>query len=117
RGVTVGDEIEVRARRFVMATGSAPSVPPIPGLEAVPYLTNETVFDLALRPEHLVIVGAGPVGLELAQAFRRLGAAVTVLEAAEPLGHEDPECAAGVLDQLAREGIEPRPPVEVVRVD
>jgi pyruvate/2-oxoglutarate dehydrogenase complex dihydrolipoamide dehydrogenase (E3) component len=117
RVVTVGDEIEVRARRFVLATGSSPAVPPIPGLEAVPFLTNETVFDLADRPEHLVVIGAGPVGLELAQAFRRFGAAVTVLEAAQPLAHEDPECAAAVLDQLVREGIDLRQDVEVVRVE
>src|SRR5262249_31443710 len=84
RTVTVGEELEIRARRFVIASGSSPSVPAIPGLEATPYLTNETVFDLTTRPEHLVIIGAGPVGLELAQAFRRLGAAVTVLEAQAP---------------------------------
>ena len=74
----------------------------MPGLDAVPYLTNETVFDLATRPEHLIVIGGGPVGLELAQAFRRLGAAVTVLEAAAPLAHEDRECADVVLDALAR---------------
>src|SRR5262249_51870495 len=80
----VGDEIEIVARRFVIATGSSPSLPPIAGLEAVPYLTNETVFDLTTRPQHLIVIGAGAIGLELAQAFRRLGAAVTVLEAGEP---------------------------------
>jgi pyruvate/2-oxoglutarate dehydrogenase complex dihydrolipoamide dehydrogenase (E3) component len=117
RTVTVGDGLEIRARRFVIASGSSPSVPPIPGLEATPYLTNETVFDLTTRPEHLVIVGAGPVGLELAQAFRRLGVAVTVLEAHEPLAREDPECAEVVLGQLAREGVILRSAIEVVRVE
>jgi pyruvate/2-oxoglutarate dehydrogenase complex dihydrolipoamide dehydrogenase (E3) component len=117
RTVTVGDGPEIRARRFVIASGSSPAVPPIPGLEATPYLTNETVFDLTTRPEHLVIVGAGPVGLELAQAFRRLGAAVTVLEAQEPLAREDPECAQVVLGQLAREGVILRSAIEVVRVE
>ena len=87
--VTVGDDIEIAARRFVVATGSSPSLPPIAGLDAVPYLTNETVFDLTVRPQHLIVIGAGAIGLELAQAFRRLGAAVTVLEAAEPLARED----------------------------
>jgi pyruvate/2-oxoglutarate dehydrogenase complex dihydrolipoamide dehydrogenase (E3) component len=117
RTVTVGEELEIRARRFVIASGSSPSVPAIPGLEATPYLTNETVFDLTTRPEHLVIIGAGPVGLELAQAFRRLGAAVTVLEAQAPLAREDPECADVVLNQLAREGVNLRSAIEVVRVE
>jgi pyruvate/2-oxoglutarate dehydrogenase complex dihydrolipoamide dehydrogenase (E3) component len=117
RTVAVGEGTEVRARRFVVATGSTPSLPPIPGLEAVPHLTNESVFDLTTRPDHLVVIGAGPIGLELAQAFRRLGAAVTVLEAAQPLAREDGECAAVVLDQLAREGVELRVGAAVVRVE
>jgi pyruvate/2-oxoglutarate dehydrogenase complex dihydrolipoamide dehydrogenase (E3) component len=114
--VVVGDAIEVKARRFVIATGSSPALPAIPGLEAVPYLTNETVFDLTARPAHLVVIGAGPIGVELAQAFRRLGSAVTVLEAAQPLAREDPECAAIVLDALAREGVEVRSNTAVVRL-
>jgi pyruvate/2-oxoglutarate dehydrogenase complex dihydrolipoamide dehydrogenase (E3) component len=114
--VVVGDAIEVKARRFVIATGSSPALPPIPGLEAVPYLTNETIFDLTTQPSHLVVIGAGPIGLELAQAFRRLGSAVTVLEAAQPLAREDPECAAILLDALAREGVELRSNATVVRV-
>ena len=88
--VAVGDAIEIKARRFVIATGSSPAVPPIPGLDTTPHLTNETVFDLTARPEHLIVIGAGPIGLELAQAFRRLGSEVTVLEAAEPLGARGP---------------------------
>jgi pyruvate/2-oxoglutarate dehydrogenase complex dihydrolipoamide dehydrogenase (E3) component len=115
--VVVGDGTEIKARRFVIATGSSPSVPPIPGLDAVPYLTNETVFDLTVAPQHLIVLGAGPVGLELAQAFRRLGSAVTVLDAAQPLAREDPECAAVVLDALAGEGIALRGNVAVARVD
>src|SRR5256885_4158845 len=99
--VVVGDGIEIAARRFVIATGSSPSLPPIAGLEAVPYLTNETVFHLTTRPQHLIVIGAGAIGLELAQAFRRLGAAVTVIEAAQPLAREDGECAVSVLDALA----------------
>jgi pyruvate/2-oxoglutarate dehydrogenase complex dihydrolipoamide dehydrogenase (E3) component len=115
--VAVGDDIEIAARRFVIATGSSPSLPPIAGLDAVPYLTNETVFDLATRPEHLIVVGAGAIGLELAQAFRRLGCAVTVFEAAEPLAREDGECAAIVLDALAREGVIVRSNVSIARVE
>ncbi|MET0575680.1 MAG: FAD-dependent oxidoreductase, partial [Mesorhizobium sp.] len=74
----VAGDVEIRARRFVIATGSFPTIPPIPGLDGVPYLTNETLFDLVERPQHLVIIGGGPVGLEMAQAHRRLGSAVTV---------------------------------------
>src|SRR5271165_852266 len=121
RTVTVagrrGEEIEIKARRFVIATGSTPSLPPIPGLKETAYLTNETVFDLAVRPEHLIVIGAGPLGLELAQAFRRLGSAVTVIEAGEPLAREDPECAGVVLDALAREGVELRAGIAVARVE
>jgi len=114
--VAVADALEIKARRFVIATGSAPALPPIPGLAEAPYLTNETIFDLAECPAHLVVIGAGPIGLELAQAFRRLGAAVTVIEAAVPLAKDDPECAAIVLDQLAREGVAIRAGVAIERV-
>ncbi len=116
RTIHVGTEIEIKARRFVIATGSSPSAPPIEGLERVPYLTNATVFDLTTRPKHLLIIGAGPIGLELAQAFRRLGSEVTVLEAAQPLAKDDPECAAIVLDQLAREGVTIKSGVTIARV-
>lgn len=114
--VTVGGTA-IRARRFVIATGSSPALPPIPGLEATPHLTNETVFELTRCPEHLVVIGGGPIGLELAQAHRRLGAAVTVLEAARPLARDDEECAAVVLDALAREGVVVRAGVKVARVE
>jgi len=111
------NDFEIKARRFVIATGSSPSAPAIPGLDTVPYLTNETVFDLKECPDHLLIVGAGPIGLELAQAFRRLGAQVTVLEAASPFAKEDPECTAIVLDQLAREKIVIRATTKIARIE
>jgi pyruvate/2-oxoglutarate dehydrogenase complex dihydrolipoamide dehydrogenase (E3) component len=107
---------DIKARRFVIATGSSPAMPPIPGLADVPYLTSETVFDLAECPRHLIVIGAGATGLELAQAFRRLGADVTVLEAAVPLAGDDSECSDIVLDALCREGVVIRSGVEVVRV-
>jgi pyruvate/2-oxoglutarate dehydrogenase complex dihydrolipoamide dehydrogenase (E3) component len=116
KSVRVGNAAEIRARRFVVATGSSPSLPPIPGLEATPYLTNETVFDLTTRPDHLVVIGGGAIGLELAQAFHRLGSAVTVLEAAQPLANEDPECSAVVLRALAGEGVALHAGVQVLRV-
>ncbi|TYC67882.1 dihydrolipoamide dehydrogenase [Stappia sp. BW2] len=97
--------VRIKARRFVVATGSSAFVPPIPGLEDVPYLTNETLFELRERPEHLAIIGGGPIGLEMAQAHRRLGSSVTVFEAQKALGKDDPELAAVVLDTLRAEGI------------
>ena len=68
------------ARRFIVATGSAPVIPPIPGLDSVPYFTNETLFDSAPKPSHLLVLGGGPIGVEMAQAYRRLGAEVTLVE-------------------------------------
>lgn len=110
------DDFTVKAGRFVIATGSAPSIPAIPGLLDTSHLTSETVTDLAERPHHLVVIGAGGVGLELAQTFRRLGSEITVLEAATPLAGEDRECAAVVLDVLEREGIRLRTGVEITNV-
>lgn len=95
----------ILARRFVIATGSRAVVPPVPGIETVPYLTNETVFGLRERPGHLLILGGGPIGMEMAQAHRRLGCAVTVIEAGRALGREDPEAAAVVLEALRAEGV------------
>jgi pyruvate/2-oxoglutarate dehydrogenase complex dihydrolipoamide dehydrogenase (E3) component len=114
--VAVGDAFVIKARRFVIATGSSPAIPPIPGLAETPHHTNETIFDLAACPRHLIVIGAGPVGLELAQAFRALGAAVTVIEAATPLAHDDPECVAVVLDRLARDGVAIRTGTAVRRI-
>jgi pyruvate/2-oxoglutarate dehydrogenase complex dihydrolipoamide dehydrogenase (E3) component len=113
--IVVG-ETPISARRFVIATGSSPAVPPIPGLAQTPYLTNETIFDLATLPQHLLVIGAGPVGLELAQAFRRLGSAVTVVDAATPLVKDDPECAAPVLAALERDGVVLRPNTRIATV-
>ena len=99
-----GDQI-IRARRFVIATGSRPLIPPIPGLDTVPYLTNETIFALRKKPDHLIIIGGGPIGMEMAQAHRRLGCDVTVIDGATALGKDDPEMAAVVLGALRAEGI------------
>lgn len=115
--VAVGETFEIKARRFVIATGSSAAVPPIPGLAETPYLTNETVFELKRCPDHLIVIGGGPMGLELAQAYCRLGARVTVLEAAMPLATDDPECAAIVLKALAHDGVVIRVGAKVLRVD
>lgn len=117
RRTVIAGDFEIRARRFVVATGSSPLVPPIPGLDEVGYLTNETVFDLKRLPGHLVIVGGGPVGIELAQAYRRLGSRVTVVEGAVALGREDPELAAIALRRIRADGVEIRENSKVVRVE
>jgi pyruvate/2-oxoglutarate dehydrogenase complex dihydrolipoamide dehydrogenase (E3) component len=106
----------VKSRHFIIATGSAPVIPPIPGLADTPYLTPETVFDLADCPRHLLILGAGRTGLELGQAFRRLGSDVTIFEAETALRHEDRECAAIVLDALGDEGVKLRSGVQIAQV-
>lgn len=103
--VQAGENV-ISARRIVIATGSSPFVPPIPGLENVPYLTNETLFTLREKPEHLLIVGGGPIGMEMAQAHVRLGCKVTVIEGAKALGRDDPEMATFVLETLRNEGVE-----------
>jgi pyruvate/2-oxoglutarate dehydrogenase complex dihydrolipoamide dehydrogenase (E3) component len=115
--VAVGDTIEVKARRFVIATGSLPASPAIAGLETIPHFDEDTIFDLDRCPRHLIVIGAGPTGLELAQAFHDFGAKVTVLDAMRPLASEDSECARIVLDQFARDGIEVLGGVTVTRVE
>ena len=103
--VQAGDTI-IEARRFVIATGSVPFVPPIDGVEETPYHTNETIFDLRERPDHLLVIGGGPIGMEMAQAHRRLGSKVTVIEGDKAFAKDDPEMAQVVLDKLKAEGIE-----------
>ena len=103
--VQAGDTV-IEARRIVIATGSGPLVPPIPGIEDVKVHTNETIFDLRERPDHLIVVGGGPIGMEMAQAHVRLGSKVTVIEGAKAMGKDDPEMAAIVLDRLRAEGVE-----------
>jgi pyruvate/2-oxoglutarate dehydrogenase complex dihydrolipoamide dehydrogenase (E3) component len=103
--VQAGDTI-IQARRFVVATGSGPFVPPIPGLEDTTYYTNENIFDLRDKPDHLIVIGGGPIGMEMAQAHIRLGSKVTVIEGAKAMGNDDPEMAAVVLNNLRAEGVE-----------
>jgi pyruvate/2-oxoglutarate dehydrogenase complex dihydrolipoamide dehydrogenase (E3) component len=116
RTLAVGSDIEIAARRFVVATGSAPAVPNIPGLNEGGYFTNETIFGMTELPSHLVVIGAGAVGLELAQAFRRLGSGVSVVDVGPALAQDDPECADIVLAQLEREGVTVRTGVTVTRI-
>ena len=96
---------EWRFRRALVATGAAPVVPALDGLEAVPYLTAETIHALEARPEHLVILGGSGFGLEMAQAFARLGARTTVVEAARIAPDADPVLAEGLARALRRDGV------------
>ncbi|MGP9821433.1 dihydrolipoyl dehydrogenase family protein [Salinarimonas sp. NSM] len=107
----------VRAGRFVLATGSRPLVPDIPGLAQTPHLTNETVFDLTERPRRLLVIGAGPVGMELAQAHRRLGAEVVVLSSGPALAGQDREVAAVAVGALRAEGVDVREGIAILAAE
>ncbi len=100
------DGRSIRAKAVVIATGSRPAVPPIPGLDAVPFLTNETVFDLTEPPRSIAILGGGAIGCELAQAFGRFGSQVQVVEGeARLLPREEPEASVVLAGVFAAEGI------------
>ncbi|MBA2304121.1 MAG: mercuric reductase [Acidobacteria bacterium] len=115
--VVVGNS-RLRFRRAVIATGGRPVAPPVPGLDGVSYLTNETIFDLTVLPKRLLIIGAGPIGCELAQAFARFGSTVTVLDQShEILPREDADAAAVVRRSMLRDGIHFELGVRLDRVD
>jgi pyruvate/2-oxoglutarate dehydrogenase complex dihydrolipoamide dehydrogenase (E3) component len=103
--VKIGNEVQ-SARNIIIATGGRPAIPDIPGVEAIPYLTSDTIWQLQQQPEHLVVVGGGPIGCELAQAFSRLGSRVTMVVRSELLPKEDLDVSAEVLGRFQREGIE-----------
>ncbi|MEM9627117.1 MAG: FAD-dependent oxidoreductase [Pseudomonadota bacterium] len=107
----------VKARRFAIATGSSPVVPPIPGLADVPHDTNETIFDNQTAPSHLIVIGGGPIGSELAQAHRRLGASVTIVDMGPVLPKDDPEMTAIVRDHMIADGITLKERVKVQKVE
>jgi len=98
-------ETRVTARRFVIATGARTALPDLPGLLSVPYFTPETIFDSARKLSHLLVAGAGPMGLELALSYYRLGCKVTVVEPGRALAHIDPELAEIALRRLRDEGV------------
>jgi pyruvate/2-oxoglutarate dehydrogenase complex dihydrolipoamide dehydrogenase (E3) component len=105
------------ARRIVIATGSRAGVPPVPGIQDVPFFTNETIFRNRTLPKHLLVIGGGPIGMEMALAHRRLGSDVTVLEAFQPLAKDDPELTKVVLDALQSEGIAIRGGIKIERIE
>jgi pyruvate/2-oxoglutarate dehydrogenase complex dihydrolipoamide dehydrogenase (E3) component len=108
----------IRARRIVIATGSTPAAPPIPGLDRVAFLTNETVFDNRVLPEHLLVIGGGPIGIEMAQAHRLLGSRVSVLEALPGImPHDDPELVAVLRERLRADGVEIREGARITRAE
>ena len=102
----IAGDYQIKARRFVISTGSSPAVPPIPGLQEVPYFTNETIFENSEKLDHLIVVGGGPIGMELAQSHARLGVKVTVVEALKILSRDDPELVEIVTNQIKKDGVE-----------
>jgi pyruvate/2-oxoglutarate dehydrogenase complex dihydrolipoamide dehydrogenase (E3) component len=115
--IEAGDT-RIRARRIVIATGSSPSTPPIPGLDGTPFLTNETTFENRTLPEHLIIVGGGPIGIEMAQAHCLLGARVTVLEVLPRImPRDDPELVTLLAERLGADGVSIRTGVQIRRIE
>lgn len=110
------DTTEVRAKRIIIATGSRASAPPIPGLSDVDFLTNETIFHVKTQPKKLLIIGAGPIGLELGQSFKRLGSDVEIFDLFKPLGRSEPEHADVLVKALSDEGIVFHAPVKTKAV-
>lgn len=107
----------ITARRIVVATGSKPFVPPIPGLGDVPYYTNETIFEAPDLAPNLIVIGGGPIGIEMAQAHRHLGSRVTVLEMASIMPKDDPELVDILRNRLRSEGIAIHEGAAVTRVE
>ncbi|MCB2112823.1 MAG: FAD-dependent oxidoreductase [Parvularculaceae bacterium] len=115
RTIMAGDAV-IDAKKFVIAAGSSPVIPPIPGIEDVSYFTNESIFENRARPEHLIVLGGGPIGIELAQAYMRLGARVSVVEADTILNRDDPDAVDVVRKALDRDGVKLYERTKVVSV-
>jgi len=116
-----GSTIEVngqtlKAPRICLAIGSKPFIPPVDGIQDVPYLTNETIFNMTERPDHLAIMGGGPIGMEMAQSFRRLGSKVTVIQRGKVMDKDDPDAAAIVVERFRAEGVEIRENTNATKV-
>ena len=112
------DGREITARRYLVCTGASPAIPPIDGLSDVDFLTYETIWDLEELPARLAVVGGGPIGCELAQAFCRLGSSVTLVEGAERIMLQDePEAAEMIAQRLKKEGVDLRTNAPLQRVE
>lgn len=103
--IKAGEHI-IRARRFIIATGSRPAIPAIDGLSEVDYLTNETIFSLQHQPKHLIVIGGGPIGCELAQAYAMLGSKVSIIEGFSLLNKDDAQAVDLVKQSLLECGVE-----------
>lgn len=113
--IVIADGTLIKAKRFVIASGSSPAIPPIPGLDKIAFYTNETIFNLAEKPAHLIIIGGGPIGCELAQAFLLLGVKVTILEAFKILPHDEQDLVAVLREQLLQQGLNLHEGVKIVQ--
>jgi pyruvate/2-oxoglutarate dehydrogenase complex dihydrolipoamide dehydrogenase (E3) component len=117
RDTVESDTTRVKARRIVIATGSRAVIPPVPGLAQSPFLTNETIFSIETLPAHLVILGAGPIGMELGQAFQRLGSKVTIIDPGRALARMDQEAAALAAHALRAEAVDLREGWKATKVE
>ena len=115
-GEVIAEDTIIRARRFVVATGSSAFLPPIEGLDSVPYMTNETMFDGPELAQRLIVIGGGPIGVEMAQAHRHLGCEVTVLEMFSIMPKDDPDLVAVVRRRLDQDGIIFKEGVDILAV-
>lgn len=113
--IAAGNDM-IRAKRFVIATGSSPAVPPIDGLSDTPFYTNETIFDLQETPKRLLVIGGGPIGCELAQAFLMLGVKVTILEAFNILPRDEQDLVEILREHLIEQGMEIHEQIKVIKV-
>jgi pyruvate/2-oxoglutarate dehydrogenase complex dihydrolipoamide dehydrogenase (E3) component len=116
RNTVAAGDFQIRARRFILATGARSVVPGIPGLDSVPFFTSETIFDNTRKLTHLVVIGGGATGLEVAQSYARLGSEVTVIASAAPLPVSDPELVSVALERMRTEGVEIRENTEVTTI-
>ena len=107
----------IKAKHFVIATGSRPAIPPITGLDKVDYFTNENIFELKTQPKHLIVIGGGPIGMELAQAYNRLGSKVSVIEKFSALAKDDAELTRIALDNIKSEGVEIFENTEIEKIE
>jgi len=110
------DGKRIQAKRFVISTGSRAMIPPIAGLDETPFYTNENIFDLTEAPKHLIVIGGGPIGIEMAQAHHQLGCEVSVLEMFSIMPKDDPELVDIVRTRLNDEGLNLHEGVKVVKV-
>src|SRR3990167_5026015 len=112
----LANDNRITARHIVIATGSRPSIPPITGLNKINFLTNENVFDLREQPSHLIVIGGGPIGCELAQAFLFLGSKVTILEAFTMMPRDEEDCVDMLRDEFKLQGITIHEQIKVLEV-